>query len=176
MRAAARLALVLVLLVLACGCATQAVQDGLISLPGGDTETRIFGRKSMPLLNTHLGIFEDVRECLAAVGIENSTPAWAVRWSLADSIKMQDGFWAYGLTVSWTTETPQIIIEEPFWLNPGIVSHEAIHVLSKSGGHSGSAWRCEMPTFEALPLRMWTEGVPARRERAEEVDFGDGAA
>lgn len=166
MRPSRRFAPLLVVAALAC------LPGGGVEVQGlpASVETKLFGRRPMARLHAHEGIWEDVKNCLASLGIEgaiDAPPVWYVRWSVADSLKTADGFWAYGLTIYHDgAAPPEIILEAPYWLNPGIISHEAIHVITRDASHEGEAWGCEMPSYDALPPRYWTEGVPARRNAA----------
>lgn len=154
---AARLALLGVIVALLVGCVMSRGTSGL-SLPGlhGGLTSTIYGRRPMVLLRTHEGIWEDVRQCLGSRAAD-APASWGVRWSLADSIRVEDGFWAYGLTVWRQIGPPEIILEARWWLNPGIISHEAIHVMTQDSSHVGAAWLCVMPTYDPLPMRLWTD-------------------
>lgn len=100
--------------------------------------------------NMHQGLWYDVASCLGVVSVPDPL---RVTWVLADSIKGSDGLLAYGLS-SWP-DPAAIIVERGYWLHPGVVSHEVVHLLTGDESETSEGMRCVMRMASDLPLRRW---------------------
>lgn len=151
------------LLVMALIVATGCFWSTAASFPApGDTI--LFGRHARQPEPFHRMIWEETAACLGADPVR---PIESVAWAVADSIITFDGYLAYGISFMPFGRPPRdIIIERSHWHNPGIISHEAIHVLANTYDHTGPEWGCELPSPVALPLRRPGIGV------VEEPDEG----
>jgi len=121
-----------------------------------ESETHIYGSELRDPQETHLGVWRDVAGCL---GVAQTSAPWSLYWAVADSIKTDDGVFAYGLTETRDGEPVGVIFERPFWWNTSVISHELVHVISHELDHEGDEWQCVMQTGVDLPLRR---GEPVR--------------
>lgn len=113
----------------------------------------VYGRREVLPGWTQIGVFYDVASCLGVQSPLN--PSTSLSWSIADSIKSEEGFYAYGATVLAEdgSTLAEVIIEKSFWWHPSVLSHEFVHVLMKDPSHEGPSWGCVIAPTTALPER-----------------------
>lgn len=133
-----RLALALVLTLYACTGAR-----GEASPQATPSDITAIDIRPMPVLQMHVGIWQDVERCL---GIRART---GVTWLVARRLVRGDGVLVYGLTQMHPT-SPVIILERGYWLHPSVISHEAIHAIT---GSAEEPTRCVLEVPGALPVR-----------------------
>ncbi len=102
----------------------------------------------------HSAVVYMVARCL---GIHESAYT-LIGWAVADQLVLVDsGIPAYGVTVlDPENRTALIVLERAYWLHPGVISHEAIHLLTgvEDDDYANMAlWRCEMRLPQELPQR-----------------------
>ena len=103
------------------------------------SQAAVFGRVEVVPGWTQIGVLYDVAACLDK---DASRIRDDLSWSVADSIKTSDGFYAYGATVLLDDDAAAIIIERPFWFHVAVVSHEVIHAVARVETHDGDEWGC----------------------------------
>lgn len=141
----------ILLIFLLAGCLHVHLPPPLAALSSTQaSQAAVFGRVEVVPGWTQIGILYDVAECLdvSADDIRDD-----LVWSVADSIKTSDGFYAYGATVLLEGDAAAIIIERPFWFHAAVVSHEVIHAVARVEDHVGAAWGCLLLLPDDLPPR-----------------------
>ena len=113
-------------------------------------DTILFNRDVRVPTQLHRAIWDEVATCLGV----DARPIESVSWSVADSIITYDGYLAYGISyMPFGTAHRDIIIERPFWRDPWVISHEAIHVIGNIRSERGPEWECERHALGPRPLR-----------------------
>ena len=113
-------------------------------------------------LNMHLGVWEDVIECLGDDARNQVDPVEDIEWIVADSlIDWTIPGLIYGATIydpSLEGKEWVIIIEASEWFTPHTPSHEMIHVLGNARGHPPHLFRCVFPEAVRHPFRPIIKG------------------
>lgn len=141
---------------LLCGLATAAYT---VRAPGDMLV--IEGRWHEGPLNTHLGVWHDVEDCLHQTADPRS-----VRWGTA-RLLIQDSLLAYGATVFDDDGAPvAIIFDRRYALHPTVISHEIIHAITRRRSHENPALEaCQMLLPDGLPLRVFPPDSVAHYQR-----------
>jgi hypothetical protein len=96
-----------------------------------------------------------------------------LQWAVADTIVGHpSGVMSYGVLIRRSDASPIAVIERAHWLNPGVLSHELVHLVGNGDEDSPAMRRCVMRIGVDMPIRtMSPEQLASVRERATIVRY-----
>jgi len=134
-----------------------------------DVQFLFMGLRPRPTTQVHESIIREMGLCLNM----DTRELPSIQWFVADTIVGDpSGILSYGVT-GWSEEMDYrvVILEDNFWWDAYIISHELIHVYGFPEGHPILAY-CSLRSGLQHPLRLIpTDSLLALRERAESVSI-----
>jgi hypothetical protein len=134
-----------------------------------DVQFLFMGLRPRPTTQVHESIIREMGLCLNM----DSRELPPLQWFVADTILGDpSGILSYGVT-GWSEEMDYrvVILEDNFWWDSHIISHELIHVYGFPEGHPTITY-CSLRSGSQHPVRFVPiDSIPALRERAEAVSI-----
>ena len=134
-----------------------------------DVQFLFMGLRPRPTTQVHESIIREMGLCLNM----DSRELPPLQWFVADTILGDpSGILSYGVT-GWSEEMDYriVILEDNFWWDAYIISHELIHVYGFPEGHPTLAY-CSLRSGLQHPVRLVPiDSLPTMRERAESVSI-----
>lgn len=122
-----------------------------IALVDGDS-LKVVNPVYMAPTPLHRALYENVAEC---TGRELYIPFDDLEWYVADSLKSDSGYLAYGIS-SYLNKPPMVVLERAFWTSPEVVTHESVHLIDRDPRENNwDMYHCVAYGDEDLPLRRW---------------------
>ena len=132
-----------------------------------DVRFLFMGLRPRPTTQVHESIIREMGLCLNMD--PRSIPP--IQWFVADTLLGDpSGILSYGVT-GWTEELDYrvVILEDNFWWDTYIISHEIIHVYGFPEGHPALEY-CSLLTGLQHPVRLVPiDSLPVLRNRAEAI-------